>query len=171
MPAINCIAEFDIKRPVRKILHNGIVLNILDTGKEDVVRLDLVMGCGQVDQKFPLQAMMTNRMLREGTAHMTSAQIAEKLDFYGAWLDLSSSVNSGFITLYSLGKFFGHTIKILAEMVKEPVFPEREPEDCDRNEQADVSGKLGKGGSDGQKKAKRGTFREGASAGQICGAG
>ena len=126
MPAINCIAEFDIKRPVRKILHNGIVLNILDTGKEDVVRLDLVMGCGQVDQKFPLQAMMTNRMLREGTAHMTSAQIAEKLDFYGAWLDLSSSVNSGFITLYSLGKFFGHTIKVLAEMVKEPVFPERE---------------------------------------------
>ena len=125
MPAINCIAEFDIKRPVRKILHNGIVLNILDTGKEDVVRLDLVMGCGQVDQKFPLQAMMTNRMLREGTAHMTSAQIAEKLDFYGAWLDLSSSVNSGFITLYSLGKFFGHTIKVLAEMVKEPVFPER----------------------------------------------
>lgn len=128
MPAINCIADFDIKRPVRKILRNGIVLNILDTGKEDVIRLDLVMGCGQIDQDFPLQAMMTNRMLREGTARMTSAQIAERLDFYGAWLDLSSSVNSGFVTLYSLGKFFGHTVRVLAEMVKEPVFPERELE-------------------------------------------
>lgn len=128
MPAINCIADFDIKRPVRKILRNGIVLNILDTGKEDVIRLDLVMGCGQIDQDFPLQAMMTNRMLREGTARMTSAQIAERLDFYGAWLDLSSSVNSGFVTLYSLGKFFGHTVRVLAEMVKEPVFPARELE-------------------------------------------
>lgn len=125
-PAINGIAEFDIQRPVKRIMPNGIEVNVLDTGKEDVIRLDLVMECGQVDQDFPLQAVMTNRMLREGTKNMTSTEIAEKLDFYGAWLDLSSSVNSGFVTLYSLGRFFTHTIKTLAEMVKEPVFPERE---------------------------------------------
>ena len=117
-PAINGIAEFDIQRPVKRIMPNGIEVNVLDTGKEDVIRLDLVMECGQVDQDFPLQAVMTNRMLREGTKNMTSTEIAEKLDFYGAWLDLSSSVNSGFVTLYSLGRFFTHTIKTLAEMVK-----------------------------------------------------
>ena len=126
MPAIDCIADFNIKRPVKKIMPNGVALNIIDTGMEDVIRLDLVIGSGQLDQSFPLQAMMTNRMLREGTRKMTSAEIAEKLDFYGAWLDLSSSVNSGFITLYSLGKFFEKTIGVLAQMVKEPVFPERE---------------------------------------------
>ena len=126
MPAIDCIAELNIQRPVRKIMPNGMVLNILDTGMEDVIRFDLVIGSGQLDQNYPLQAMMTNRMLREGTRNMTSAEIAEKLDFYGAWLDLSSSVNSGFITLYSLGKFFEKTIDILAQMIKKPVFPERE---------------------------------------------
>ena len=126
IPAIKDIADFNIERPVRKIMPNGMTANILDTGKEDVIRLDLVMRCGQLNQKFPLQAMMTNRMLREGTECMSSAQIAEKLDFYGAWLDLSSSVNCGFITLYSLGKFFDKTIEVLAEMVKQPVFPERE---------------------------------------------
>ena len=126
MPAIDCIADFNIKRPVKKIMPNGVALNIIDTGMEDVIRLDLVIGSGQLDQSFPLQAMMTNRMLREGTRKMTSAERAEKLDFYGAWLDLSSSVNSGFITLYSLGKFFEKTIGVLAQMVKEPVFPERE---------------------------------------------
>ncbi len=126
MPAIEHIAEIKINRPIRKILPNGIVLNILDLGKEDVVRMDIVTGSGQLDQKYPLQAMMTNRMLREGTRNMTSAVIAEKLDFYGAWLDLSSSVKNGFITLYSLNKFFGQTIEVLEDMVKNPVFPERE---------------------------------------------
>ncbi len=126
MPAIESIAEIKIKRPVKKILPNGIVLNILDLGKEEVVRMDIVTGSGQLDQKFPLQAMMTNRMLREGTRSMASAVIAEKLDFYGAWLDLSSSVRNGFITLYSLNKFFGQTIEVLEDMVKNPVFPERE---------------------------------------------
>lgn len=126
MPAINCIAELNIQKPVKKIMPNGMMLNIIDTGTEDVVKLDLVIGCGQLNQKFPLQAMMTNRMLREGSSRMTSSEIAEKLDFYGAWLDLSSSVNNGFITLYSLGKFFDKTVEVLANMVKDPVFPEME---------------------------------------------
>ena len=126
IPAISGIAELNIERPEKFIMPNGMVMNVINTGKEDVIRLDLVMRCGQLNQRFPLQAMMTNRMLREGTRGMTSAQIAEKLDFYGAWLDLSSSVNCGFITLYSLGKFFDRTIEVLAEMVKAPVFPERE---------------------------------------------
>lgn len=126
IPAISGIAELNIERPEKMIMPNGMIMNVIKTGKEDVIRLDLVIGSGQLNQKFPLQAMMTNRMLREGTRNMTSAQIAEKLDFYGAWLDLSSSVNCGFITLYSLGKFFDKTIEVLADMVKCPVFPERE---------------------------------------------
>ena len=51
-------------------------------------------------------AMFANRMLREGAGNLTSSQIAERLDYYGAWLELSSSVNYGFITLYSLNKYF-----------------------------------------------------------------
>ena len=57
---------------------------------------------------------------------MTSAQIAEKLDYYGAWLELSSSVNYGFITLYSLNKYFSRTLSVIAEMVKTPLFPIKE---------------------------------------------
>ena len=92
----------------------------------DVVRLDLLIKGGQWNQTQPLLAMFTNRMLREGTRSLSSSQIAEKLDYYGAWLDLSSSVNYGFVTLYSLGKYFPKTIEILASMIKEPVFPEKE---------------------------------------------
>lgn len=126
MPAIECIADFNIKEPVMRVMRNGMKLYIINSGSEDIIRLDIVINSGQLEQKQPLQAMMTNRMLREGTGTMSSAQIAEKLDFYGAWLDLSSSVKNGFITLYSLGKYFTKTLDVLTDILRNPVFPERE---------------------------------------------
>ncbi len=125
-PEIRQIEHFLIAEPEHRVLRNGIPLNIIQVGDEDVIRFDLLIKGGQWNQSQPLQAMFTNRMLREGTCRLTSAQIAEKLDYYGAWLDLSSSVNYGFITLYSLGKYFPKTVEVVASMVKEPVFPEKE---------------------------------------------
>lgn len=125
-PEIRQIEHFLITEPEHRVLRNGIPLNIIQVGDEDVIRFDLLIKGGQWNQSQPLQAMFTNRMLREGTCRLTSAQIAEKLDYYGAWLDLSSSVNYGFITLYSLGKYFPKTVEVVASMVKEPVFPEKE---------------------------------------------
>lgn len=125
-PEIRQIDHFSIAAPERRVMPNGIPLNIIQVGREDVIRFDLLIKGGQWNQTQPLLAMFTNRMLREGTQSLTSSQIAEKLDYYGAWLDLSSSLNYGFVTLYSLGKYFPKTIEILASMVKEPVFPEKE---------------------------------------------
>jgi len=39
---------------------------------------------------------------------------------------LSSSVNCGFITLYSLNKHFAHTLEVVADSLKHPLFPEKE---------------------------------------------
>ena len=125
-PPIRQLSEFSIALPERRVMKNGMPLNIINAGTEDVVRFDLLIGGGQWHQEQPLQAMFTNRMLREGTRRMTSAQIAEKLDYYGAWLELSSSVNYGFITLYSLNKYFSRTLSVIAEMVKAPLFPAKE---------------------------------------------
>lgn len=125
-PPIRQLSEFNITRPERKTMANGIPLNVIYAGTEDVVRFDILIGGGQWNQEQPLQAMFTNRMLREGAGKMTSSQIAERLDYYGAWLELSSSVNYGFITLYSLNKYFERTLAVIAEMVKAPLFPEKE---------------------------------------------
>lgn len=125
-PIVRQLKEFSIKCPERYKMKNGIPLNVINVGSEDVVRFDLLIGGGQLGQEQPLQAMFTNRMLREGTSNMTSAQIAENLDYYGAWLELSSSINCSFITLYSLNKYFTRTLAVIAEMVKEPIFPMKE---------------------------------------------
>ena len=127
-PLLRPLEAFEILRPERLEMKNGMQLNVIRAGSQEVVRLDLLIGGGQWHQTQALQALFTNRMLREGTPTMTSAQIAEKLDYYGAWLDLSSSVNCGFITLYSLNKYFPRTLAIIADMLKNPSFPEKELE-------------------------------------------
>ena len=125
-PEIKQVEHFSIVQPERRTMNNGMPLFVIAAGSEDVVRFDLIIKGGQLHQTQPLQAVMTNRMLREGTRGLTSVEIAEKLDYYGAWLDLSSSVNCGMVTLYSLGKYFPKTIEVLASLVKEPVFPKKE---------------------------------------------
>lgn len=125
-PQLRPMGDFNIVCPERRKMKNGIALNLIQAGSQDVVRFDLLIGGGQWHQTQALQAMFTNRMLREGTVSMTSTQIAEKLDYFGAWLELSSSANYGFITLYSLNKYFPRTLEVVADMVKNPSFPEKE---------------------------------------------
>ena len=81
---------------------------------------------GDTAQNQRLQALFTNRMLREGTRRYSAAAIAEKLDYYGAWLELSSSSEYAYITLYSLNKYLPETLDIFESIVKEPLFPEKE---------------------------------------------
>lgn len=127
-PPIRQIEHFHLPLPERGTLTNGIPLNVLRTGDEDVVRLDILMRGGQWNQTQPLQAMFTNRMLREGSRRFTSSEIAGRLDFYGSWLDLSSSINYGFVTLYSLTKYLPRTLEVVASIIREPTVPEAELE-------------------------------------------
>ena len=125
-PEIRQLDDFSIIRPETRAMRNGMPLHVIQAGSEDVVRFDLVIRSGQLQQSQPLQAVFTNRMLREGTRTLTSAEIAETLDYYGAWLDVSVSVDSSFVTLYSLSRYFSRTVEIMASMIKESVFPEKE---------------------------------------------
>lgn len=125
-PAVNPLTDFAIQMPERIVMPNGVPLNILRAGDAEVVRMDILVGAGIWHQTLPLQALFANRMLREGTSGMNSKEISERLDFYGAWVELSTSMNCNFLTLYSLNKHFGHTLSVVAEMMKSPTFPEAE---------------------------------------------
>lgn len=124
-PEIRQLDDFSIVCPERRMMRNGMPLFTIEAGSEDVVRFDLVIKSGQLQQEQPLQAVFTNRMLREGTRNFSSAEIAETLDYYGAWLDLSVSVDCSYVTLYSLSRYFSKTLEVVASMVMESVFPEK----------------------------------------------
>lgn len=125
-PTVYSLEQIDIQRPVEERMPNGVPLNIIHCGKQEVVRLDIVFEGGRWQQERKLQALFTNRMLREGSCTYTSAEIANKLDYYGSWLELSTSMEHSFITLYSLNKYFKETLGIIESLIKEPLFPEKE---------------------------------------------
>ena len=125
-PGIRDIEHLAMQIPQRIIMPNGVPLSILNAGDNEVIRIDLLMEGGRWQQSQPLQALFTNRMLREGTLKYSAAEIAEKLDYYGAWLELSSASEYAYITLYSLNKYLPQTLDILESIVKEPAFPEKE---------------------------------------------
>ena len=152
-------------------MKNGMPLNIIHAGTEDVVRFDLLIGGGQWNQEQPLQAMFANRMLREGAGNLTSSQIAERLDYYGAWLELSSSVNYGFITLYSLNKYFARTLAVISEMIKGSYVSGKGTFRGGRYEQTAISGEQHPGGNDCPKAVEYSLVRSGASFRALCGSG
>lgn len=125
-PDIRPIERIDIQEPQTQIMPNGIPLHVIHAGNEEVVRMDLLIHAGIWHQDKPLQALFTNRMLREGTMQMDSAKISERLDYYGAWVELTATMNCNILTLYSLNKYFRQTLAIVGSMIKEPIFPEKE---------------------------------------------
>ena len=125
-PKVRDIEHLAVQMPQRFIMPNGVPLNILNSGDNEVVRIDLLIEGGRWHQSQPLQALFTNRMLREETLRYSTLEIAEKLDYYGAWLELSSASEYAYITLYSLNKYLPQTLDVLESIVKEPTFPEKE---------------------------------------------
>ena len=54
--------------PHKAVLSNGVPVYIIKGGAQDVLRIDLLVRGGYSIQERPLQALFTNRMLREGTS-------------------------------------------------------------------------------------------------------
>lgn len=108
--------------PVTMVMPNGVSLHHLQGEDKGVVRLDILFKGGYSVQHKPLQALFTNRMLREGSADYSGAEISRKLDYYGAWIDMYSSQECNHIILYVLAKHFPGLLPVIEDFVKRPVF-------------------------------------------------
>jgi len=107
-------------------LSNGIKVYQFNSGTQDVVSIEMVFAAGSWFQKKPFTAMATNLMLREGTKGYPAQKLAKTLDFFGAHFENTTERDNAYVTLYSLNKHLAHTLPLLSEIVKNPVFPESE---------------------------------------------
>lgn len=125
-PEVKSIKTFKLPCIDELQLNNGIPLTVIHENREGAFRLDVVFACGQVDQDKLLQASTTCRMLKEGTHRYSSHELAEKFDYYGAWLETATYFLYTRVTLYSLVKYADETISLLAELVRDASFPDHE---------------------------------------------
>lgn len=125
-PPLKPIEQFDIPQPEKHLLANGIDLYIINMGDSDVMRIDIMFPYGKWDQKKNLSATFANQLIKEGAGALSSQQIAEQLDFHGAWLQNSVTQHNSYITIYILNKHLEALLPVIDAIVKEPAYPEQE---------------------------------------------
>ncbi|MCF8230018.1 MAG: insulinase family protein [Bacteroidales bacterium] len=125
-PGIKPMDRLSILDAEKITLDNGIPAYLVTGGNQEVFKLDLIFNSGSADGDFPLIAFHTNKMLAEGTPNMTSAEISEKLDYYGATIKSYCDKDISGVTVYSLNKYADEMIDLFARLINESAFPEIE---------------------------------------------
>jgi len=125
-PPIQKIKSVRLPELTHFTLDNGLLVNVLDRGTQEVMKLDVVFHAGRPFEQKHLTSRATIGLLKEGTKNHTSAQIAETMDFYGASLNTPFSLDTSSLLLYSLNKHFETLLPLFTEIVAEPTFPEKE---------------------------------------------
>lgn len=114
-------------------LSNGLDIVYLHDPNQEVFKIDVILPAGAYYQPQPIVASTMLNMLNEGTQLHTSAEIAELFDYHGAYVDFNCGMHKSEINMISLNKYAGETIRMMAEMVLESIFPRKELEIYIRN--------------------------------------
>lgn len=125
-PDIKLLNKIHLHQPEVIHLDNDVPVYLINAGTQDLVKVEFIFSAGKWYEEEVLTSRFTNKILKEGTKNFTSKKIAEKVDFYGAYLQLSSEKDNAYITLYCLNKHLHELFPVLEEVIFQPVFPENE---------------------------------------------
>lgn len=128
-PAFRAIHEIQLPALVSNRLDNGIPLHMITVAQQPVLRLEFVFDAGTWHEQVPGSAFFAMKMLTEGTASRSSAQISEYIDRYGAFIELNSGPDRASLVIYCLTKFLPDILPLIQELLNEPTFPEKELDD------------------------------------------
>ena len=107
-------------------LSNGIPWYGFHHDDLSVLRIDFVIPGGSWIQNRFFQAMTTARMLLEGAGGKSAFEIAENIDFLGAYADSSSGNHTITVSAYVLRNKFREMMQLFRLIMTKPDFPERE---------------------------------------------
>lgn len=109
-------------------LNNGIPLYILNIGEQEITKIELLFNSGMANTEKRLTSSFTLSMLSEGTVNQSSKQLAENLDFYGAFTDFEIDNDFTSYSLFSLNKHLKNTAPIFEDIIKNPKFDKNDLE-------------------------------------------
>lgn len=132
-PPAAAFEAFEIAQVRAHRLEHNIPAYTLEAGEQAVLRIDFVVGSGSWDEEVRLAASLTNRMLQEGTRMRSGREIAEQLDYYGAYLQYEAGADRCGMSLYTLHKHLDAVLPTVLELLFQPGFPLAELETTVRN--------------------------------------
>ncbi len=125
-PKFKKIEKINIIEAQNSKLDNNIDLYTINAGTEDILKMEIIFDAGVWWQKQTLVASFTNSLLLGGTKKHSSAELANKIDFFGADINSSIGYNSASIVIYTLSKHLDSVVEIVADIIENSIFPESE---------------------------------------------
>jgi zinc protease len=127
-PAPLAPVAFNIPQPFETTLANGLKVVIFEDNKLPLVSYRLIFRSGDIHE--PTDAVGLNSavasMLSEGTESYSSKQFAEEIERLGANLSAHSGSDTTAISASSLTLYASDILRLMAEMILKPTFPEEE---------------------------------------------
>lgn len=125
-PPFNRSISFNLIQPVTLTLPNGIPVNFISGGDQDVIKIELILKAGRWFEPHWGASYFACNLLSKGTQRKSSFEIAQIFDLYGAHLDIVSSFDYVSVALYCIGKQLKPVLELMLEVFTQPVFPEKE---------------------------------------------
>jgi predicted Zn-dependent peptidase len=125
-PAFSINFNFPEIAPEHILLSNGVPLYVINAGSQELCKIEFVFNAGNFFEQNALVANACNALLREGTTSRSAAEIAETLDYYGAFLETVLSRDKASVVLFTLNKHLHKTLPVLMDIIQHATFPEKE---------------------------------------------
>ncbi len=125
-PAIHIPDNVVLKSPEIFPLSNGIEVHYIESGTQEVLLLELCFKAGRWYESKPQLSHFTHSILKEGTYQLSSSEIAEKLEYYGANLKVFVGFDYCTIAISTISRFLEPCLDILRNILEEASFPEEE---------------------------------------------
>ena len=127
-PAALAPKSFEIAKPFETTLPNGLKVIVFEDKRLPLVSYRLGFKTGTIyDPKDSngLTSAMT-ALLNEGTTTRNSKQLAEEIERLGASIGASASEDNTIVSASALSMYSSDVLKLMTDMVLNPVFPESE---------------------------------------------
>ncbi len=125
-PLVKQVTEVNLIQAKESKLDNGLPIYTIHAGSQELVKIEWLFNAGSKYEQHRLTAQAAINLLREGTAKFTSAEIAERIDYYGAFLETECNKDTAHITLYTLNKHIENVLPVMEDMLKNAAFPDYE---------------------------------------------
>ena len=119
---------FEVPSPQRLTLDNGLVVVFVDYGTVPKARVELTVDVGNAHETASQVwlADLTADLLAEGTKTRTAAQVSEAAARMGGSLEIAVGAESTDLWGSVLSEFAPDMVRLLADVVRHPAFPEGE---------------------------------------------
>ena len=134
-PESKAVESVTLIKPEHIKLDNGCNIFSFNSGDQELVRIEWIFQNLRFDAAKPLLNVAVNTMLIEGTSELSASEIADRIDFYGAFLQVDYGYDHSQVVLYTLNRHLAKTLPVLKAIISDSVFPENELETFIRNQQ------------------------------------